>query len=223
MRRKRGARVVGACGGATIRLSRNADPRAARLMIRPLCSGTIRVAVLACLLSIAGLSLADPSPSPSEYEIKAAFLYNFTKFVEWPPAVLPDASTAVVIGVLGDDPFSHALDETVADRSANGHPLVIRRLSDASDAKGCQIVFVSASEGGHIAGVVSSLAHHSVLTVSDVDSFAERGGMIQFVMQDNKVRLLINLDAAERTGLKISSQLLKLAQIVSDHASAAKD
>lgn len=150
----------------------------------------------------------------SEYEIKAAFLYNFAKFVDWPEEVFADSTKSIRIGVLGKDPFGEILDETIANKIVKGKPLSIKRFSDAESMEYCHILFISSSEREDIRDIIAGLANMSILTVGDMDKFAEQGGIINLFNQDNKVRFNINLDAAERANLRISSRLLKLAEIV---------
>jgi hypothetical protein len=119
-----------------------------------------------------------------------------------------------VIGVLGDDPFGSYLDETVRGEKVNGHPLVVRRFKRTEDLAGCHVLFVTRSEGTRLQQVLSGLKGRSVLTVSDLEDFSRRGGMIRFVIEDNKTRLRINVEAAKAARLTISSKLLRPAQIV---------
>lgn len=170
-----------------------------------------KVAILAVSLAASAGAIAAQAPPASEYEVKAAFLYNFAKFVEWPPAELATSDAPLVIGLLGADPFGHTLDLIVADKHIGGHPLIIKRFRDASDAEGCHILFVGASDPAALARVGLVLARHAVLTVGEMQGFNQQGGIIQFVIEDNKVRFQINLAAADKAGLKISAQLLKLA------------
>jgi hypothetical protein len=170
-----------------------------------------KVTIFAVLLVASGTAAAAQTPAATEYEVKAAFLYNFAKFVEWPPEALAAPSAPMVIGVLGTDPFGHTLDRIVADKQIGGHPLVIKRLKDASEAEGCQIVFVGTADRAALKRLVQSNARHAVLTVGEIEGFTQEGGIIQFVIQENKVRFQINAAAADKAGLKISAQLLKLA------------
>ena len=154
------------------------------------------------------------APSASEYEVKAAFLYNFAKFVEWPPTAFADQSSALVIGVLGDDPFGVDLDRAVEDKTVNGRALVVRRFKRLEEVTTCHILFVSASESGRLAHVLELLRTSSVLTVDEDDQFVHLGGIINFTIRDNKVHFVINAEAAQQAGLKISSKLLKVADTV---------
>ena len=145
-----------------------------------------------------------------EYRAKAAFLYNFGRYVEWPPGAFPEPDSPFVIGVLGRDPFGSQLDDLVADRSIDGRRIVVRRFRRAGDVRACQILFISRSERERLAQILGHLRKTSTLTVSEAESFLQRGGMICFVLASNRIRLAINPDAAARAGLKIKSQLLGL-------------
>jgi hypothetical protein len=181
-------------------------------------AGKLARAVVAALLLGAALARAQPKPpsppSPTEYEVKAAFLYNFTRFVEWPPEGLRDPGAPFVIAIVGHDPFGAALDETVAGKTAGGRPIEVRRVPRVEEARGAQIVFVSSSERSNIAAILKELDRPGILTVGDTDGFAMRGGAINFTMQARKVRFEINPAVTEQAGLKVSSQLLKLATLV---------
>lgn len=157
-----------------------------------------------------------------EYHVKAAFLYNFAKFVEWPPETMPSGSAPLVLGVVGEDPFGQVLEETIKGKTVNGQELVIRRFTRIQGASGCHILFISSSERKRLAEIIDGLRGSSVLTVSDMERFAQRGGIISFTMENNKVRFEVNLDSAERAGLKISSKLLTLAKIVRDGSRGGK-
>jgi len=151
---------------------------------------------------------------PGEYQIKAAFLYNFAKFVEWPSGAFADANSPLIIGVLGDDPLGPSLDQTVKGKSVDGHKITVKRFSRIRDVESCQILFVCSSESGRLARAIESVKGSGVLTVSDIDRFAQRGGIVGFTMDDNKVGFEINVNAAQKASLKISSKLLKLARVV---------
>jgi hypothetical protein len=174
--------------------------------------------ILLCGVLLAGGRHAKgadaPSGGPSEYQIKAAYLYYFSTFVSWPPEALSDGTGALVIGVLGDDPFGDALDKTMQGKTVNGRRLVVKRFDDVKAARESHILFISSSERNQISYVLGALADHPVLTVAEIDQFAVRGGQIGFRMEDRKVRFDINSDAAQRARLKLSSQLMKLGRIV---------
>jgi len=165
------------------------------------------------VLILCGLFSARAQTS-KEYQIKAAFLFNFAQFVEWPSAAFADASSSISIGVLGDDPFGPVLDQTIQGESINHRKLIIQRSQRVADLKGCHLVFISKSERSRLPDIFDSLGSSSVLTVSETENFARRGGIINFYLDGNKVRFEINADAAQRKGIKISSQLLKLGKVV---------
>jgi hypothetical protein len=141
--------------------------------------------------------------------VKAAYLANFPKFVEWPASVAKSESFDIC--VLGQDPFGGALDSAVAGQTINSSPIAAKRISRPQDALNCRVLFISASEEGHWKAILAALKTSSVLTVSDMREFAQRGGIVQFVLDRNKVRFEVNLAATGPSGLKLSSELLKLA------------
>lgn len=154
---------------------------------------------------------AQSIPLP-EYQVKAAFLFNFIKFVEWPGATGPSATTPFCIGILGKDSFGRTL-EAVQANDDRWRQVTIKRFRRVEEAKECDLLFIGASEGGRLAQILRYLQKTSVLTVADLDGFCEAGGMINLVAAKNKVSFEINPEAARRTGLRIKSQLLKLAKI----------
>jgi hypothetical protein len=166
------------------------------------------------ILAIAsGRTAAQPTVS-REYQVKAAFLFNFAQFVEWPTNTFTNAEAPFVIGVLGDDPFGNALEETIRGETIKNHKLVILRSKRAEDLQNCQLIFVSKSEHAHEAEILSRCTARKILTVSEIQGFANHGGIINFFADGKKIRFEINPATAEREGLKISSQLLSLGKIV---------
>ncbi len=162
-------------------------------------------------LMLAGLVLNVPLTSaevapPREFQVKAVFLYNFAQFVEWPQTAFETADSPVVIGVLGLDPFGGFLDETVHGEKVNGRPLVVRRYRGIGDIQRCHILFISGSEGRKTHDILAAMKGRSVLTVCDWEDLGRRGAMVWFIMERNRVRLRINLDAAKEVGLNISSK-----------------
>ena len=171
----------------------------------------------ACVLFILGFAALDLAPAQAqskEYQLKAAFLFNFAEFVKWPPDSFPSPTAPFVIGILGDDPFGPALDETIRGEAINNHRLTVVRAQRIEDLKDCQMIFVCQSEQDSVVEILSQLGSRPILTVSEVDSFARNGGDIDFYLSDGKVRFEINPTSAQRCGLKISSQLLSLGKIV---------
>jgi hypothetical protein len=158
---------------------------------------------------------------PGEYEIKAAFLFNFAKFIDWPNGTFASSQSPITICVLGKDPFGHALDDNLRGKMIGDQPLAIRRVKDTAEARRCQMVFVSSSETGHFVEILESLRGANLLLVGDTAGFASSGGTIEFTLdRDNHVRFTINTDAADRSGLKFSAKLLALAKIVHDDGHA---
>ncbi|MDY6953070.1 MAG: YfiR family protein [Thermodesulfobacteriota bacterium] len=166
------------------------------------------------ILGIGHPVFADP-PASREYQVKAAFLYNFAKFVEWPAEASVDDQSAMILAMLGDDPFGKAL-ETMEGKKAKGKRVSIKSFARIEDVQKCHILFVSRSEERHLDTILAHLKGQHVLTVGDMEGFAHRGGIIHFITSANRIGFKINVDAAERAGLKISSRLLKLADIVRD-------
>jgi hypothetical protein len=152
--------------------------------------------------------------SPSEYQVKAAYLFNFLKFVEWPAETFADPLAPIVIGIVGDDPFGNALPQVVIGKTVQGRDLVIRKYRAGEDLRGSHILFISASEKKRLPQLLVSLHGSNALTVADVDGFLEEGGMIQLFSEDNRVRFAINVEATLRAKLKLSSKLLSLARVV---------
>lgn len=167
--------------------------------------------LLAVLLLVAS---APALAAPTEYDVKAAFLFNFSQFVDWPEPAFADARAPLVIGVLGSDPFGGGLDEIVRGESVNGRPLVVRRYQRVADVDTCHILFIDRSEQERLGDILASLRGRSILTVGDFDGFARAGGVVRFVTAGNKIRLHVNLDAARAANLTISSKLLRPAIIV---------
>jgi hypothetical protein len=150
----------------------------------------------------------------SEYQIKAGFLFNFTKFVEWPSDAFLDSSVPIVLGVVGENPVTNLVTEAAAGKAVNGRAVIVKRFKEEQDLRGCQILFVSSSEEKHIAQILEKLRGSSVLTVGEANGFAQSGGVINFLVEGNKVRLELNLEAAARARLKISAKVIAVARLV---------
>jgi hypothetical protein len=174
------------------------------------------VAIVAVLLALAAAApgRAQAPPVPTEYQVKAIFLFNFSQFVDWPPAAFADDRSPLVIGVLGSDPFGTTLDEIVRGETVNGRPLAVRRYEAVEQIEACHILFIGRSQDRQLDAVLAALKERNVLTVGDFAGFARRGGIIRFVTVGNKIRLRVNLAAAQDAKLTISSKLLRPAQIV---------
>lgn len=147
----------------------------------------------------------------SAYQVEAVYLYNFSKFVEWPASAKPAKSEPFNICILGEDPFGTLLDATLSGENVQGANLAARRITEPGDAEGCKIVFVSTSEEARLKAVLDELGGVNALTVSDIRNFSQRGGMIQFVVADGKVRFEVNVKNAANVGLTFSADLLEVA------------
>ena len=161
-------------------------------------------------------ALTAQTKAATEYQVKAAFLYNFAKFVEWPPSTFSDVKQPLDICVYGHDPFGTALDDALLGKTIGERRVGLGRATQFQDLASCQVVFVSASAREPAADLANRFKGRAVLLVGETDGFAASGGTIQFTIEDNRVRFVINPDAADRAGLKISSKLLALAKIVHD-------
>ena len=172
----------------------------------------MRFAILFAGCAGIGFPAKAQQPKAEEYQIKAVYLFNFGRFIQW-PATAPKGESFDIC-VLGRDPFGAVLDETLAHETIGNQKLAARRLATSREAAGCRILFIGASEAPRIKEILTSVEKANVLTVSDVAGFTNSCGMIQFVLKENKVRFEVNLAAAGKAGLTLSSQLLKVASDV---------
>ena len=152
----------------------------------------------------------------SEYLIKAGFIYNFAKLVEWPAPAFTSPGQPIVIGVLGNDSFASTLERVVDGKKIDLHPFVVKHLKSAKEAReySCHMLFLASAESSHADEVVQLLKGSSVLTIAETPGFTRQGGIINFVLEDSRVRFEVNVDAAKQAGLTISSRLLSLAKVV---------
>jgi hypothetical protein len=170
-------------------------------------------------LLMAGMLLIPLAPvsakaeASSEQQVKAAFLFNFAKFVEWPAGAFAGPEDPIVFGVLGDDPVGEAIGG-LAGKTVQGRKVAVRRYQSVSEVKVCQVLYISESQSDRAEGIIAALRGAPVLLVADDDDFARRGGMINFVLERNKVGFEINVDAVKRSKLGINAQLIKLARTV---------
>ena len=171
------------------------------------------IAILGCSF-FPGTTLFAQQPKPNEYQVKATYLYNFGRFVKWPETTPAGKGDSFSVCVLGQDPFGPVLDSTLAGEALDGKPVVLRRLSKPQDAGECRILFISTTEEKHLKEILTALDESGVLTVSDMPGFTKRGGMIQFVLEGDRVRFEIKLASAESAKLVLSSELLKVAASV---------
>ena len=176
-------------------------------------------AAITCLivltLGAAGAQTEAASQPPREHLIKAAFVYNFAKFTQWPSGSFAGDSAPLSICILGEDPFDGAL-ESLAGKKIQGHPVAIQRVATVEAGAACHLLFISGSEEASLSTILDSLADRPVLTIADIPNFARDGGIINLkTNKDQKVRFEINIGIAKRAGLKLSSKLLNLATIIS--------
>ena len=169
----------------------------------------LAAAIVLLLVTAGGPVLAVPSATP--HQVEAAFLCSFAEFVDWPP---PATDAPVTIGILGDDVFRKLVEATAKERPLQTKAILVKPVSGIEEALLCRIVYIGASERKNLDAIIRALSASTVLTVSDIQDFAQRGGMIGFTLEENRVRFEINVEAAERANLRVSSRLLKLARIV---------
>ena len=176
----------------------------------------IRFSIL-LILAIA-LTLALPSGNscqaePSrEYVVKAAFLYNFAQFVEWPSDAFSSPEAPIIIGVVGEDPFGGVLEQAVRDKKIGGRPLIIQRFRDVGSLRFCHILYVAPSEADNANQIIAKVGSLT-LAVGDFESFTAKGGTFRFLLEDNRVRFEVNVASTRNLRIKISSKLLKLARV----------
>jgi hypothetical protein len=199
-----------------------------------MCRPLVKSLAIAVLVAVASTGIAQ---TPSDKEVKANFLMNFAEFIEWPEGAFASPSAPIVVGVVGEDPFGAELDK-LRDKMVNGRKLEIKRFKGGLEFRGevtpgrrqdeliarrakkmqelkeCHILFLSSSEKKSLPALLKPLQSECVLTVGDTESFAHQGGIINFIKVQDKVHLEINLGAAERARLKISSKLLNLAKVI---------
>jgi hypothetical protein len=164
---------------------------------------------LLCLFIAFPMGVAVSAQPVSEYDVEAAYLYNFGKFVQWPDSAKKNPTFDICI--LGDDPFGGTLDKLIANDHMAGRPIRKRIISRSAEATGCAIVYISDSEAGNLRRILSRFAGSGVLLVSNLPDFAQQGGMVQFVIEGDRVRFKVNLNPANQSHLVLSSELLKVA------------
>lgn len=167
--------------------------------------------ILSTLLLIMGsLQLQAQTPSRAD-QVKAVFIYNFTQFVDWPSNSFSNNSAPFIIGILGKDPFGSYMDSVVAGERFGSHPIEVHRFNSIREARNCQLLFINTTEPDD---AIKELQNRSILTVSDRKDFAAYGGMVRLFVENNKMKLQINLKAAKAANLSISSKLLRLADVI---------
>lgn len=172
-------------------------------------------------LLVALLASAPALPAAGEYQVKAVFLFNFARFVDWPAVTFVSASAPFTLCVYGDDPFGPDLDAVVNGESIGGRAIVVRRLRELRDVAQCQIVFIARSADRELESVVAAVDRRATLTVSDLEGAARRGAMVRMLTVNGKIRLRINVEAVRAAHLSMSSNLLRAAEIVGGTAPGA--
>lgn len=183
--------------------------RLGRSSIAHVCAG-VMCALLACFT---GKVHALPNQA-TEYEVKAAFIYNFARFAEWPPSAFGRPSDPIRLCVFGKDPFGEILDDTVRGKTVAQHSFVVIRITDAAKTRDCHIVFIGRSESFQLGAVLAAVRDRPVMTIVDMNDAVQRGAILNFTLQDGRVRFAVNTDSAKRSGIALSSQLIKLATVV---------
>jgi hypothetical protein len=182
----------------------------------------LRAVVALLPILLAGVTLnAQNTSGSSEYLIKAGFIYNFANLVQWPSTSFAQPDSPIVIVILGEDHFGTTLDHALEGKKVNARPFVIKRARSVSELqralgpqKECQILYVSSSEMSHLSEAIQMLKGVPVLTIGETPGFAKNGGIINLILEDNKVRFEVNVQAAKDADLNISSRLLALARII---------
>ncbi len=182
---------------------------AANLRRRGVCREVLLIGVLLC-----SLGAGAQAQQATEYQVKAAFLYNFAKFVDWPAEAFPNADSSLQICVLGPDPFDRDFEQLIVEKTVNGHRIEVVHPDGLPQARACHILFIASVDKQQIGQILRALKGGSVLTVGDTPGFAQMGGIVNFVLDENRVRFEINLKAAAAAQLKISARLLTVAKVV---------
>ena len=183
---------------------------------------TVRIRIICAIITWIWLffsnSVISASTKPYEYEVKAAFIYNFAKFIDWPDSSFESATSPFYVGVLGKNRFNGYLEKILSGKKLKGRKIQIRYFKNFKEVKYSHILFISSSEKKRLRHVFKALEKKGILTIGDTEGFISTGGAIGFVMKDNKVRFEINLNSARKARLTISSKLLRLAKKVIDEA-----
>jgi hypothetical protein len=171
--------------------------------------------MIAIVLAAASFPALGAQDSAEEYAVKAAFLYNFARFTEWPSEVFPEKDSPIIVCVFGDDPFGETID-FLREKTIHGRPVLLKREKDLEELQTCHVLFVSSSKRNQLDQILGRTEGWSVLTVSDMDNFAHKGGNVGFVNQNNKIRFEVDPESTKEAGLRLSSKLLSLALIVGE-------
>ena len=165
------------------------------------------------MLITAAPVIPKSKPIPTEYEVRAAYLYNFIKFVKWPKKTFSDTLQPIIIGIIGKDPIVNTLDEMVKGRTIDSHPIIVKNFQRQNINQVYHVLFIGSVEKRHQISILNNMENKPILTVGDVDYFTKIGGMISFFVEKDHVGFEINLNAVEKSDLEISAKLLKLAKI----------
>jgi hypothetical protein len=174
----------------------------------------VAVCLICFAMVVQGRAQAGDTADSSEYLIKAGFIYNFANLMQWPANAFSKTDSPIVIGVLGADTFGGTLDQVLGGKKVNGRSFIVKHLKWGMDLKDCNIVFVSSSETVHLEEIFLLVKGLPILTIGESPNFARRGGIINFIVVDDKIRFEVNVEAAKQVDISISSRLLALAKIV---------
>jgi hypothetical protein len=182
-----------------------------------LAAATALTIIIALPSAFVGETTGTPAPAPSlEYQVKAAYLFNFTKFVEWPAESSSDPPGPIVIGIVGKDPFGYFLDVLVKEKTVKGRQVIVKRAADLAQLDSCHVLFISLAEAARAPEILERFRGRPVLTIGEHDQFVKQGGMVRFLVANKKVTFEIDADIAERARLKISSRLLGIGRVLRD-------
>lgn len=191
------------------------------VILKNLLTSALRLMVRGILiLLIAGIAAAqdDSESAPSEYDVKAAFVYKLATFVHWPEPLFDSPDHPLIFGILGDDPFGATFDSIIVNKSIGSHPLTVVRTKSLDKLKYCHVLFVCASEHKHVNQILNDLTSFRTLTVCDFNRYTAAGFMVYLNETDGKVRLAIDNERVINAGLKINSRVLKLADVISEES-----
>jgi len=211
MRQSKVGQQKGACEGSGMKSHRRWWCNG----LRPSCTIIAASALLLPAATLCGRPPVASTSAPLEYEVKAAFLFRFAQFVEWPADTFKQASEPFTYCTMGQDPLREALERTLDGKTIGQRPLRVEHVNREGKIDECQVLFVGGvGDKKHVAETLAKTRTLPILTVGETDQFAENGGAIGFCTEDNKIRFEVNLDAAGKAGLKISAKLLALAKTV---------
>ena len=169
--------------------------------------------ILLLFTSVSTVAQMRYTANPSEYQVKASFLYNFARFIQWPDDRFSDENSPIRILIAGNDPFGIDIDKTVEGKRVNGRRIEIRRSQEINTLEFCHILFIKPDKKEEMVKILESVKNESILTVGETEGFLQAGGILNFIIRDNRVRFIINPEAASRSRIWVSAQLLKLASM----------